>query len=138
MRNRLLLMIAAMTLSMLAVWACGGENAGQGAGSVPVSGSIELATGDNYFQYKGKKQPNIVVQAGSEITVNLTNKGTAIHNMRVAGLDDSFNSSDDFISKPTTLNAGEKGTLTFKFARAGTYRFHCDFHPESTGTITVS
>ena len=34
-----------------------------------------------------------------------------------------------------TLNPGL--TYSFKFDKVGTYRYHCAFHPEMTGTIVV-
>jgi len=42
----------------------------------------------------------------------------------------SFNSGDS-----TPINAG--ATFSFKFATAGTFAYHCDFHPFMTATIIV-
>jgi len=148
MNSRLAVVILATTIAAIAA-ACGGgggssdSNSGSGSGSASgaAATSFDLVASDsggvNFFEYKGKKEPNLVVKAGSEITVNVTNKGKAIHNMRVAGVDGAFNTGDDFVSKPETINAGGKATLAFKIDKAGSYRFHCDFHPESAGTISV-
>ena len=121
--------------------ACGGGSSGSSSASAAPATSFDLVASDsgskNFFEFKGKKQPNLVVKAGTEVTVSVTNKGKAIHNMRIAGVDGSFNTADDFVSKPETINAGGKATLAFKVDKPGSYKFHCDFHPDSTGTITV-
>jgi len=121
--------------------ACGGGRSDSNSSSAAPATSFDLVASDsgstNFFEFKGKKQPNLVVKSGTDVTVNVTNKGKAVHNMRIAGLDDAYNTSDDFVSKPATIPAGSKGGLTFKIDRPGTYKFHCDFHPDSTGTVTV-
>ena len=121
--------------------ACGGGSSDSSSSSAAPATSFDLVASDsgskNFFEFKGKKQPNLVVKAGTEVTVSVTNKGKAIHNMRVAGVDGSFNTADDFVSTPQTINAGGKATLAFKVDKTGSYKFHCDFHPERTGTITV-
>jgi plastocyanin len=40
-----------------------------------------------------------------------------------------------------TWNSGNiavGGTFSFTFTRAGTYTYHCDYHPYMTGTIIVT
>lgn len=121
--------------------ACGGGSSDSGSASAAPATSFDLVASDsgstNFFEFKGKKQPNLVVKAGTEVTVSVTNKGKAIHNLRIAGVDNAFNTSDDFVSKPDKISAGGKASLAFKIEKPGSYKFHCDFHPESTGTITV-
>ncbi len=130
---------AAFVLAFAA--SCGGGGSGSGSASAAPATSFNLVASDsgsvNFFEFKGKKKPNLVVKASTEVTVNVNNKGKAIHNMRIAGVDGSYNTSDDFVSKPDNIPAGGKATVTFKIEKPGTYSFHCDFHPESTGTITV-
>ena len=121
--------------------ACGGGSSDSGSASAEPATSFDLVASDsgstNFFEFKGKKQPNLVVKASTDVTVSVTNKGKAIHNLRIAGADDAFNTSDDFVSKPNNIPAGGKASLTFKIDKPGTYKFRCDFHPDSTGTVTV-
>ena len=95
--------------------------------------------GDNFFELDGQKNPDIKLKTGQAVTINLTNKGTAIHNMRVDGEDGKYNSKDDAASDPQLVSAG--GTATLKWtapAKAGNFKYQCDFHPtDMKGTITV-
>jgi plastocyanin len=86
--------------------------------------------GDSFFTFEGQKEPTIKAKAGVETTIDLTNAGAVIHNMRIAGVDNEYNTPDDFQSDPKLFNAGDTGKLTFKIDQAGTYDFHCDFHPD--------
>ena len=73
------------------------------------------------------------------ITVDLTNAGSQIHNMRTAGDDGEYGTDDDAISDPDTISGGGDGTLTFSFAQPGTYPYQCEFHPDDMkGEITVT
>jgi plastocyanin len=79
------------------------------------------------------------MKAGNSFTVNLTNIGTQIHNMRTAGDDGELNSDDDVVSEPDTIAGGGSGTLTLGFAQPGTYPYECEFHPDQMkGEITVT
>jgi plastocyanin len=83
---------------------------------------------------------SFVVSRGQQVTFNITNDGQGWHNMRVAGGDGEFGTSDDILSDHEPLfMPGETGTLTFTAPdEAGEIRFRCDFHPDAmTGTITV-
>lgn len=101
--------------------------------------TIALTMGDNFFQLDSQKNPTLKVKAGATIIVELTNKGTAIHNMRVAGEDNQYNSKDDAVSEPALVTAGQSAKLTWKApTKAGTYNYQCDFHTtDMKGTITV-
>lgn len=100
------------------------------SGSQPAAGGgIALATTDNAFSQK-----QIAVQAGQAVTVNLTNKGTAMHNFHVVGL----KGADDKDVQTALLEGGKSGSVTFTPIQPGTYTFRCDVHPaEMTGTLTV-
>jgi len=86
-------------------------------------------------------EPNsFVVGAGQQVTFNITNKGEGWHNMRVAGSDGEFGTSDDVLTdhEPRFI-PGDTGILVFTAPDTpGELKFRCDFHPDvMTGTITV-
>jgi plastocyanin len=89
-------------------------------------GTIELA--DNVVIVDGQNNPQINVTAGQEITATVSNTGTAIHNLRIAGSDGDYNTDDDDVSDPDLISGGGEGTITFNLD-AGTYPYQCDFHP---------
>jgi plastocyanin len=66
----------------------------------------------------------ITVKAGEMI--KFQNTGAEPHS--ATGDDNSFDSG--------TVNAGDAKTVTF--SKAGTFAFHCSFHPWMKGTITVT
>lgn len=139
----LLAAVALLLLPLLGI-ACGGDDDGgtTTAATTPADGgktSFDISAGDNFFEYGGEKKPTLSVPAGKKITINITNDGTAIHNMRFAGDDNKYDSSDDAVSDPTLVSAGQKATITFTApSQAGTYDFRCDFHPtDSVGKIEV-
>jgi hypothetical protein len=105
---------------------------------VPVSGEVALGLADNFFDLDGAANPNFEVAAGDTVTFNLTNTGTAIHNMRVSGPDAEYDTDDDIVSDPDTMTGGATGTLVFEATTAGTFPYRCDFHPtQMLGEITV-
>ncbi len=68
------------------------------------------------------------------VTVNVSNKGKAIHNFHVLNVQDAAGKD----IKDDLIPAGGSNTLTFTIAKAGTYNFQCDVHPTTMkGTITV-
>ncbi|HEX3605427.1 MAG TPA: plastocyanin/azurin family copper-binding protein [Candidatus Dormibacteraeota bacterium] len=67
----------------------------------------------------------VTVSAGG--VVQWTNAGGPAHNV-------TFDANPELTSG--TMNAGDKYEL--KFTRAGTYPYHCTFHPGMEGTVTVS
>ncbi|MDO8614855.1 MAG: plastocyanin/azurin family copper-binding protein [Dehalococcoidia bacterium] len=124
--------IAALTLPLVAI-ACGGGDDGEGTGGTPTGGAettFDLAMGDNFFELAGEKNPTIAIPAGEEITINLSNGGVAIHNMRFPGDDNDYDTGDDAASDPALVTGGQEATLAFTApAKAGTYDYRCDFHP---------
>jgi plastocyanin len=97
-------------------------------------GSIEVSMGDSFFA------PNeITVQPGQTVTFDLTNGGALPHNMRIAGPDGEFNTSDDTVSSPDILLGNQNATLQWTAtAESESIPFRCDIHPGvMSGTITV-
>lgn len=102
-------------------------------GPAVVSGAVPVEMGDNFFKPKELK-----VKAGDELSFELKNTGAAIHNMRLAGADNKYDSGDDAVSDPDTVRAGAPATLKYKFSAPGAMDFRCDFHPtQMTGKITI-
>jgi len=151
-RARLALILGGIVVvAALAAAACGGGGdesptnkpaatqggGGGGGGGGPVT--LNWSMGDNFFEQAGQKNPTIEVSAGASVTINLENKGTAIHNMRFAGDDNTYNNNDDAVSDPNLLQAGQKAVLKFTAPKkAGTYNYQCDFHPtDMKGTVVV-
>jgi nitrite reductase (NO-forming) len=90
---------------------------------------VAVAGTDNKFT-----PAQFTAKVGEATTITFTNRGSAIHNLRIAGMP-----GPDGKDVQTALLAGGKtGTVTFTLTRAGTYKFICDVHPvEMTGTTTV-
>jgi len=95
-------------------------------------GALQTAVGDNFYTLN-----NLKVPLNEATTIEITNDGAAIHNMRIAGPDGEFNTDDDSVSDPELITAGTAGTLEFAPTLAGTYTFRCDFHPTEQGGVIV-
>jgi plastocyanin len=71
---------------------------------------------------------SLEAKAGSQVKVELRNQGKAEHNF-------TFTEAD----ANQDVEAGEDATVTFTAPAAGTYGFHCKYHPTTMkGTITVT
>ena len=149
----LLAAVALLVLSLLGI-ACGGDDDDDGgtataaattsAGNDDGDGedggetTLDISMGDNFFELDGEKNPVLAMPSGAKVTINLTNNGTAIHNMRIDGDDVKFDSTDDAASDPTLVTAGQTAVLEWDVPEAGTYNYRCDFHPtDMLGTIEV-
>jgi len=105
----------------------------------PITGTVAISLGDNFFDLNGQQNPTMAAKAGDPITIQLTNKGSQPHNMRFAGADTQLDSGDDVVSNPDVIPGGAAGTLSFTVAQPGTYPYRCDFHPDQMkGEITVT
>jgi plastocyanin len=117
------------------------EDGGEPTASEPPAGSpapdgstLAVSLGDNFFE-----PGEYVVAAGASVTFDITNDGSAIHNMRIAGADNEYDSDDDAVSDPEIVPGGQDAVVTWQSSDApGEIDFRCDFHPDQmTGTITV-
>ena len=107
----------------------------QGTPSGTPSGGVAVSLKDNFFEPK-----DLTVKVGESVTINLTNDGVAIHNMRIAGADGQYNTDDDAVSDPQLVNAGATATVNWTApGTPGEVKFQCDFHVSvgMVGTITV-
>ena len=131
---RTFILPAALITSVgLLALACGGGDSGNG-GNGGDSMSIDVSMGDNFYE------PNkFTVKAGQKLTFQLKNEGIAIHNMRVSGADNKYNTEDDAVSDPAQFSPGDTGTLEWTAPdKAGEIQLRCEFHPtDSTGVIKV-
>jgi mono/diheme cytochrome c family protein/plastocyanin len=106
---------------------------------VPVSGTVTMNMGDNFFELQGQQNPTLAIAAGQTVTIQLTNGGSAVHNMRTSGADGEFDTDDDTASDPDVIPGGATGTMAVTSAEAGTFEYRCDFHPaDMLGEITVT
>lgn len=69
---------------------------------------------------------NVTVKKGS--MVKWTNKDSMAHTVTESDTKNGPNSG--------TLNKGD--TYSFTYSAVGTYSYRCDFHPNMTGTVTVT
>jgi len=139
-------LILALAITFVGAFAAtGGDDGGEPAASETPAGSptagptggggtIAITMTDNKFDPDA-----VTVAAGDSVTFDLTNKGVAIHNMRIAGADGSYNTGDDAVSDPQLVTGGGTATLSWQApGSAGEIIFQCDFHPtDMKGTITV-
>lgn len=125
---------------------CGQKSAAPAATpgpAVPVSGSVAVTLGDNFFKISDQQNPPLQATAGQPVTFNITNGGTGVHDLHISAADGTFTGNPcetggtDPCSDPSAIPGGQTATLSATLA-AGTYNYRCDFHPtEMKGEITV-
>jgi plastocyanin len=108
--------LALATLLLLPVAACGGSASSD-------AGPVATATVDLPQSYLFSP-PNIAVKAGTSVTWKNS---------------DQFSHSVRLLESGQIVGAMKPGeTVSFTFAKAGTYRYDCSFHPQNMkGTVTV-
>jgi plastocyanin len=102
-------------------------------------GPVQVVMQDNSFD-----PDELTVAAGGTATFEITNDGSALHNMHIAGeggdfTEDFCEGGGDPCSDPNQVRGGQTATLTWQVpAEPGEVDFRCDFHPDvMTGTITI-
>jgi plastocyanin len=138
LRRRRWLLAAVLALALgtaLLAAACGGGSSGKAIRITPggAGATLDITVGDNFYQ------PNkFRVQAGQQVTLNVTNEGVAVHTVRLAGPDNRYETDDDTMADPEMIKPGATVALAWTAPdKTGAYNFRCDYHPEETGTITV-
>jgi plastocyanin len=122
------------------VAACGGEStgasepqSGSASSATPSPVSIEIAENDDGFVPR-----SVTVERGQLVHVTFANRGTVIHNLRIAGPNGQFGGAGDFILGQPVVAPGESATGDWQApAQAGSRPFRCDAHPAHTGLITI-
>lgn len=83
-----------------------------------VLGAREIAIQSNTFM-------PLTMTVPVNTTVTWTNKDASVHTV----------TSDNDLFDSGNINSG--GTYKHQFTNAGTYTFHCNIHPDMTGTVIV-
>ncbi len=105
---------------------------GATATPAPADITLDVSASDSAFDPAG-----LTVETGKSFLIRLTNNGTEVHNLRIAGPDGQWRTEDD-IALSTFVNPGGTGEVSGKIDTPGTYAFRDDFHPKVlTGTLTV-
>lgn len=116
--RRLTAAIAATLVVATFVTGCGSSTKNTASGG---SGTVKLEADDFYF-----KPTDVKLDAGKATTLEVENEGKVEHNLTIEGLK---------VDKDLEAGKTTKISLTSK---AGTYTFHCEYHPsQMKGTITV-
>ena len=85
----------------------------------------------------------LTVPAGQVVEIVVSNKATRVsHNLRVSGEDGQYETDDPKNLKDDWLlpivKPGQTGRLQLKMDTPGSYKFQCDFHPQTQkGMLTV-
>ncbi len=106
---------------------------------LPIDVTIAMDTDDDGQNINPRFIPDAIsAEAGEVVEIVLTNIGSVAHNLRLAGIDDEYDTRDDWLTDPATLFEGDVGTVVVKLDDPGTYAFRCDFHSTlQVGTFTV-
>lgn len=114
------LRVSCVVLAAAAAGSCGRSNSNDNdnAGAT----TIEIIAANIAFSPVG-----IALKAGQKVTLKLQNDDKVKHNLTVEDLK---------VNKD--VEAGQSGTATIT-PKAGTYQFHCEYHPQQMkGTLTVT
>ncbi len=123
----------AVVVAAGALAACGSSSSSSGSGaySKPASTpSSAAATGDgpSVTAKDFSFSPTALdLTAGKTATISATNDGAAKHNLTIEKLKVNVD-----------LPPGSTKTAVVEGAKAGTYEFHCEYHPtQMKGTVTI-
>ncbi|HEV8165685.1 MAG TPA: cupredoxin domain-containing protein [Actinomycetota bacterium] len=137
MRNLRLVGALVGMLTLAAAGCGGGDSGGSGGGSATTAaaGATTAATGGGAGEEikltaKGIKwdTTTLDLKSGTSYTVEVTNGDSVEHNFtfRQAGAN-------------TDIEGGEDAKVIFTAPAAGSYEFHCKYHPSAMkGTVTVT
>jgi plastocyanin len=125
-------------LALAAAGCGGGSDDGGGSASAAPTTAAETTTtagggggGETGIQLMASDfkfdKTSLDMQSGSQVKVELRNQGQAEHNFTFT----EAGANQD-------VEAGEDATATFTAPAAGSYQFHCKYHPDQMqGTITA-
>jgi plastocyanin len=121
----MILFIAALAIAAVSFIACGGNNDTGGSGGTGggTANAVTITAKDFSFDTS-----TIDATAGEAVEVTLVNKDSTTH---------SFTSDD--LNVDVEAEGGAQANTTFTADKAGSYEFHCKFHPDTMkGTIKVT
>ena len=139
-RGGLLVGVLAGVLALTAAGCGGGDNGGGSASATTAAPAATAAPettaaaggGDNEIKLAASgfkfDKTSLDLKSGSSYTVEVTNGDSAEHSFtfKAAGVDQDVEGNED-------------ATVTFKAPAAGSYEFHCRYHPATMkGTVTVT
>jgi plastocyanin len=106
---------------------------------LPIDVTFTIDSDDDGQNINPRFIPNTIsADAGQVVEIVVNNVGSVAHNLHLAGIDDEYDTRDDWLTDPATLFAGDTGTVVVKLDDPGTYAFRCDFHALlQIGTIIV-
>ena len=124
---------AAVAVLALAGSACGGDDGSEvGSGATPAAGGATTAAGST--DGGGAADQTVTIKDftfdPSELTVDAS---TTIEVVNEDDAEHSFTLDDDSVSQD--VQPGESATVTID--PAASIGWHCEFHPDMTGSITV-
>jgi plastocyanin len=138
-RGGLLIGVLAGALALTAAGCGGGDDNGGGSASATTAAPAATETtaaagggGDNEIKLAASgfkfDKTSLDLKSGSSYTVEVTNGDSAEHSFtfKAAGVDQDVEGNED-------------ATVTFTAPAAGSYEFHCKYHPATMkGTVTVT
>ncbi len=108
---------------------------------LPVAETITVVGGDDgpggaaatsFF-----RPSTVTAKAGEVIEIELKNEGSVTHNIWLAGVDEEYDTKDDW-GPIDLIKPGETGRLLVRIDEPGTYRFQCEIHENvQFGTLTL-
>ncbi len=110
-------------VAALVVGACSGGAVPTPQGTPAVT--VELSAYNSAFE-----QTSLTIPAGVSYAIEFNNKDSVPHNVNIAG--GPAGSKTDIFSGP------DERVFVLPALPVGTYTFHCDVHPNMTGTITAT
>lgn len=107
---------------------------------LPIDETIEIQADDDGQETNPRYEPNAISgKAGDVIEILVTNVGSVAHNLSFPGADGEYDTRDDWMVDPFTLQPGDTGRVVVKFDEPASYPFRCSFHPlNHRGTLTLS
>jgi len=130
--KRILAALVLASLLGLLASACGGGS----EGVLPTPGPageavIRVEMRNNFFSPSA-----LTVRAGRDYLLELHNRDGEAHNLRIAGIDNEYETDDDLVSDD--VDPGKTGSLEVRIDQPGVYDFRSDSHLISmVGTLTV-